>query len=210
MRAPCLAPPSSGCYGSPFGVLLLSPNHLPCRAYEGIVQSVKQKIANRAPEWAREYVSRRRAVVSGRLVLASVVISAVFGGCGFFDVENTPDPLWGVWSGPYPTTLSAGADSAIWLFCESRVYRFHALNAKGETLYREQGYFTDDEITVVLMDAPGEPSVTSEYVPYEITGDRLLLVVRQGAFTYRRIRDAEFAEEHRDTYEIARPSGTQP
>ena len=114
-------------------------------------------------------------------------------GCGFFNPDDPPDPLWGVWTGPYPETVSAEPDSARWAFASHGVYLFYALKADGTLLGREVGYYHNEGIVLTLSEDPAG-KVDAEELTYHMVGDRLTLEIRGAAYTYRRIGDADDAD----------------
>ena len=129
------------------------------------------------------------------------------GGCGFFDVDNPPDPLWGIWMGPYPTTLSTNADSARWTFAPNGIYLFYALNSEGTILHREEGFFQNSGIQLILS-ADRAGNVDTYEMLYELRSGELLLTIEGGLFNYRRVGTAEQAEEFEDT--PRKPAGALP
>ena len=127
-------------------------------------------------------------------VISAVTVLLV-SGCGFFDVDNPPDPLCGIWTGPYPQTVSTNADSARWAFTENGYYILAAYKSDGTLLYSEVGYYTTDGYNMTLTDQPAGYETVIENVQYEFQNDGLLLRIRQGVFPYRRIGTAEEAND---------------
>ena len=132
---------------------------------------------------------------SARSIFVAVLLGvSALHGCGFFDVDDDPDPLWGIWDGPYPTTLSTQADSARWIFSPQGIYLFYALSADGVLLHREEGYFHNSGIQLILSaDPAGE--VDAVELLYDVVADDLLLTIEGERYKYRRSGTAAEARE---------------
>ena len=129
-----------------------------------------------------------------RPILAlAIVVSACLIGCGFFDPDNPPDPIWGVWTGAYPTVLSSEPDSARWVFSSGGVYLFYALKKDGDLLGRETGFYSNEGILLVLSsDRAGENDV--EEITFHAVDDLLTLEIRGETSLYKRLADADEAD----------------
>lgn len=125
--------------------------------------------------------------------VAAAILSAI-AGCGFFNVDNPPQPIWGIWKGAWPTTVSTDADSARWVFTSGGVYLLYALRADGTLLSREAGYYTPSGISLILSEEPGGGGA-SEDLRYEVQDEVLLIIIRGGQFAYLRVGTAEEADD---------------
>jgi len=130
-------------------------------------------------------------VVIRRVAAATAVAAA---GCGFFDVNNPPQPIWGIWKGMWPTTVSTDADSARWVFTSGGIYLLYALKADGTLLSHEAGYYTASGISLILSEEPGGGGA-SEDLRYEVQDEILLITIRGGQFAYLRVGTAEEADD---------------
>jgi len=132
---------------------------------------------------------------------------ALSGGCGFFNPNNPPNPIWGIWMGPFPTTISHDADSSRWVFTSNGLYLFYALRADGTLLARETGYYSVSGILLVVSaDRAGQ--VEREELMYEVRGDRLFLTIFGGTFVYRRVGSAAEADDLRNA--LRKPARGDP
>jgi hypothetical protein len=134
---------------------------------------------------------RRFPVVMSIAATAFLVVFA--SGCGFFDVNNPENPLWGIWRGPYPTSVSTDADSARWVFTTWGFYLFYALDENDDQLWREPGYYTSSGLVLMLSTEKGGRGETEE-LRFIASGDQLKLKIRNEWFTYRRTGNAVDAD----------------
>lgn len=130
-------------------------------------------------------------------VLTIVAATMLIGSCGFFNPDNPPDPIWGVWTGPYPTTISTEPAGARWVFSSHGIYFFHALNADGGVIFRESGYYHIEGAFLSISSHPsGDSPDRLDMLYWFHTGDRLTLDILGGQFTYTRIGDWKAADDY--------------
>ncbi len=114
-------------------------------------------------------------------------------GCGFLNPNNSPDPLWGIWAGPYPTVLSTQPDSSRWAFTSYGTYVFLALKRDSTLLGREVGYYHNEGIWLVLSsDKAGIEDI--EEIEYEVEVDRLTMSIRGHTYLFDRAAGADEAD----------------
>ena len=131
------------------------------------------------------------------VVIAAVAMVVLFSwlcGCGIVSSTGTPNPLWGVWSGPYPSSLGTQADSSRFAFTSKRVYLFFALKADGTILAREVGYYSSNGYLMVLSSDPGG-NLDREEIYYEFVGESLVVTIRGQRVMYRRVGGVERADD---------------
>ena len=125
---------------------------------------------------------------------ATVVLFSWLCGCGIVSSTGTPNPLWGVWSGPYTSSLGTQADSSRFAFTSKRVYLFFALKADGTILAREVGYYSSNGYLMVLSSDPGG-NLDREEIYYEFVGESLVVTIRGQRVMYRRVGGVERADD---------------
>jgi hypothetical protein len=133
---------------------------------------------------------------------------AVLGGCGFFSPDNPPQPIWGIWMGPFPTSVSTDADSARWVFTSGGIYLLYALKLDGSLVSREFGYYSTSGIILTLSQEPGGGGNTEE-LQYEAQDDILSITIRGGVFAYRRVGTAEQADDLKNALHMGTKRGAQ-
>jgi len=123
--------------------------------------------------------------------------------CGFFDPNDPPHPIWGVWAGEYPDAISTLPDSARWVFTSDHVYLFYALKSGGGILTREIGYYTATGMLLILSaDRAGD--VEREELQWEATENELTIVISGVPYRFRRTGSPEDADAFRDL--LVKPS----
>ena len=139
-----------------------------------------------------------------RLVVIATAFTALFAAsCDFFNPNDPPHPIWGVWAGEYPDVISPVPDSARWVFTSDHVYLFYALKSGGGILTREIGYYTATGMLLVLSaDRAGE--VEREELQWEATENELTIVIAGIPYQFRRTGSSDDADAFRDL--LVKPS----
>ena len=135
-----------------------------------------------------------------------IIIAAAFAltitACSFLNPDDPPHPVWGIWTGPYPTILSPVPDSARWILTSFGVYEFFALKKDGSILSREDGFFSTTGIELILsVDRAG--TIDPVTLLAEVFGDTLTMSIRGETYLYRRIGTPDDADEFRLTAQRA-------
>ncbi|HQK22507.1 MAG TPA: hypothetical protein PLM66_06405 [Candidatus Latescibacteria bacterium] len=131
------------------------------------------------------------------VVIAAAATAVFFSwlcGCGILSSTGTQNPLWGVWSGPYSSSLGTQADSSRFAFTSKRVYLFFALKADGTILAREFGYYSSNGYLMILSSDPGG-NLDREEIFYEFVGESLVATIRGQRVVYRRVGGVEWADD---------------
>lgn len=135
--------------------------------------------------------------------VAVVFAALIVTSCGFFNPDDPPHPIWGVWAGAYPDVISTLPDSARWVFTSDNVYLFYALKSGGGILTREIGYYTATGMLLILSaDRAGE--VEREELQWEATENELTIAIHGIPYRFRRTGDPEDADAFRDL--LVKPS----
>jgi hypothetical protein len=130
-------------------------------------------------------------------VIAAVFTALIVTSCDFFNPNDPPHPVWGVWAGEYPDVISSVPDSARWVFTSDQVYLFYALKSGGGLLTREIGYYAATGMLLILSaDRAGE--VEREELQWEATENDLTVFINGIPYQFRRTGSPEAADAFRD------------
>ncbi len=131
---------------------------------------------------------------------AAVLLAA----CGFLNPNNEPHPIWGIWTGGYPTTLASGSpavepDTARWVFTSWGAYELFVLDENGTLVPggHEVGYYTASGL-LLTFSADRDGLIDSEEFIFRVVNDVLTIDFRGEEFSFRRIGDHEAADRFED------------